>query len=557
MEVALRPALRRPRAPGTRRWWSLLFGLTLLLSIPLAAIVASLGQGWSDTWGHLTSTVLDDYVVNSLWLMLGVGLGTFIIGTGTAWLTATCDFPGRKIFEWALLLPLAMPAYIIAYTYAGMLDFAGPLQTALRETFDWGYGDYWFPEVRSLGGAIAMFTLVLYPYVYLITRAYFLRQSRTLLEVSRSLGLGPWQRFLRVALPTARPAIVAGMTLALMETLADYGTVQYFGVSTFTTGIFRTWFGMGDLTAAAQLSSMLLLFVATLVFVERYSRGRMRFHATTGAGTPLALVPLAGGRRWLASAACALPLLLGFVVPAAQLGTWALEVWRANVTLDFWRLALNSLGLAAGASALCLLVAVMLCFCRRLLHASAASAVLVRVASLGYAVPGTVVAIGVMIPFIAFDKALDQWFSDNLGMSTGLLLSGTLVALLFAYLVRFVSVSVQTLESGYANIRRSIDDSSRLFGCTPVQTWWRIHMPLLRPSLLAALLLVFVDVLKELPATLVLRPFNFNTLAVRAFELASDERLMDAALPALTIVLVGLLPVIYLSRQMARNYSGS
>ncbi len=482
--------------------------------------------------------------------MLGVALGTFVLGTSAAWLTTMCSFPGRRLFEWALLLPMAMPAYIIAYTYTGMLDFAGPLQTFLRETFAWRYGDYWFPEIRSIGGAICMLSLVLYPYVYLIVRAAFLNQSHALLEVSRSLGNGPWRTLFFVAIPAARPAIVAGMTLALMETLADYGTVQYFGISTFTTGIFRTWFGLGDLNTAAQLSSMLLFFVAALIVIERHSRSHMRFHNTTLQKTHLPRIPLTGTNAFFAVLWCCVPLGFGFILPATQLLAWALETWQTALDWSFAKLVFNSFSLAAIASIVCLFLAVLVCFAQRIMHKSKWASLALRAATLGYAVPGTVIAVGVLIPFAAFDNGLDRWLVKNFSVSSGLLLSGTLIAAVFAYVVRFFSVSVQTLESGYAKIYPSIDHSARTLGMRPHKVLCKIHLPMLKTSLVAALLLVFVDVLKELPTTLILRPFNFNTLAVRAYELASDERLIDASSSALAIVLVGLLPVLLLSRAM-------
>jgi iron(III) transport system permease protein len=526
--------------------------VALLLALPVLVVVGFLLVPAGDVWRHLAATVLPDYIGNSLLLMLGVAAGTLIGGVGTAWLTSMCRFPGRGLFEWALLLPMAMPAYIIAYTYTGMLDFAGPVQTALRAWTGWGYGDYWFPEIRSLPGAAVMLSLVLYPYVYLLSRAAFLSQSLCVLDVSRTLGNGPWQTFFRVALPLARPAIVAGLSLALMETLADYGTVQYFGVSTFTTGIFRTWFGLGSPAAAAQLSALLLGFVFALILLERWSRRHARYHHTSQREQPIRRLRLRGSRAWLAFAFCLLPLLFGFLLPAAQLGWWSLTVAEQSLDSTFGTLVLNSLGLAAGAAVLALLLALLLGYGRRL-HPTPTVRSAVRVAGLGYAVPGTVIAVGVMIPFAWIDNGIDAWMRATFGVSTGLLLSGTLVALVFAYMVRFLAVALQTVESGLGKIRPSMDEAARSMGHRPAGVLRRIHVPMLRGSLLTALLLVFVDVLKELPATLILRPFNFNTLAVRAYELAGDERLADSGPAALTIVATGLLPVILLSRSITHS----
>jgi iron(III) transport system permease protein len=517
----------------------------------MAVICASLLRDYSPAWQHLADTVLLDYLSTSFLLMLGVGVGTFLLGVSAAWMSAMCEFPGRRWLSWALLLPMAMPAYIIAYTYTGILDFAGPLQSALREATGWGYGDYYFPEIRSTGGAIAMLSLVLYPYVYLITRVAFAEQSTAVLEASRSLGRGPWRTFFTVALPLARPAIVAGISLALMETLADYGTVEYFGVSAFTTGIFRTWYGLGELTTAAQLAACLMLFVFGLIILERYSRARMRYHDRGVQTAPrrILLPPLAGG---LCSLFCLTVIACGFIVPVVQLLWWAVQSWQPETLSQLTDLIYNSFTLALVAALLALFVALLLAYGQRL-HPGRLERLAVRTAAIGYAVPGTVIAVGVLIPFGWLDNRIDALSSDWFGRGTGLLLSGSLAAVTFAYVVRFLSVSVQTLESGLSRIKPSIDESARVLGRTPAQVLRDIHLPMLRGSLLTALLLVFVDVLKELPTTLILRPFNFNTLAVRAYELASDERLSDAATPALTIVLISLIPVILLSVSIGRS----
>ncbi|GAB3270690.1 ABC transporter permease [Parahaliea aestuarii] len=519
---------------------------TAVIAVPVLVIAASLFSGFSPVWEHLLQTVLQDYIVNSLLLMLGVGAGTLVLGVTGAWLTAMCDFPGRRFFNWALLLPMAIPAYIIAYTYTGMLDYAGPVQSALRETFGWNYGDYYFPAIRSLGGAVCMLSLVLYPYVYLLVRVAFREQSTAVLEASRSLGKGPWQTLFQVALPMARPALVAGISLALMETLADYGTVAYFGVSAFTTGIFRTWYGLGELQTAAQLAAFLLLFVFSLFLLEQLSRRRLRFHHNSARQQPRR-IPLRGWRGLLACAVASLILAAGFVLPALQLGSWAIERWAETDLALFWQLIRSSFSLAAMAAIACLLIALLLGYGKRL-HPGQVEQQATRIAAMGYAVPGTVIAVGVLIPFAWLDNRIDDFARSHFDYSTGLLLSGTVAALVFAYVVRFLSVSLQSVESGLARIRPSIDESARSLGLKPLAVLRRVHLPMLRGSLATALLLVFVDVLKELPTTLILRPFNFNTLAVRAHELASDERLADAALPALAIVAIGLLPVILMNR---------
>ncbi|MET0067835.1 MAG: iron ABC transporter permease [Candidatus Thiodiazotropha sp.] len=537
---------------GLNLWGTAAGFVALLLGLPVLVVAGYLFEPSGEVWQHLLDTTLKDYVINSLLLMIGVACGVLLLGVSTAWLTSMCEFPGRGVFEWALLLPMAIPAYIIAYTYTGLFDYAGPFQSWLRELLGPGYGDYWFPEIRSLGGAVLMLTLVLYPYVYLLARAAFLNQSLCVLDVSRTLGNGAWRSFFQVALPMARPAIVAGLSLALMETLADYGTVQYFGVSTFTTGIFRTWYGLDNAAAAAQLSAVLLLFVFTLVVLEKASRRQARYHHTTQRHQGLDRFRLTRGQAWGAWLFCGATLMLGFLLPFGQLLHWALTTADEQLDGRFLTLIMNSLMLAGSASLLALLLALFFGYSRRLQGGWMVAAA-VRVASMGYAIPGTVIAIGVMIPFAALDNQLDAWMRAQFGWSSGLLLSGTLAALLFAYLVRFLAVSLQTVEAGLSKIRPSMDEVARSLGSGPREILGRVHIPMLKGSLLTALLLVFVDVLKELPATLILRPFNFNTLSVRAYELASDERLADAAYASLSIVAVGILPVILLSRSITRS----
>ena len=537
-------------------WMLASAAITLIVLTPIITICAYLFAPVSENWSHLVDTVLPDYVLNSLILMVGVTLGAGSIGTTAAWLTSMCRFPGRRLLTWALLLPLAMPAYIIAYTYTGMLDASGPVQSGIRELFGWRYGEYWFPEVRSIGGAIAMFSLVLYPYVYLLARASFINQSICVLEASRTLGCGPWTSFIQIALPLARPAIVAGLSLALMETLADFGTVQYFGVSTFTTGIFRTWFGMYDAVAASQLSALLMLFVFALILLERWSRRRARFHHTTNRYQQLREMKLAPARAWLATAACSLPLLFGFIVPLVQLLEWAVSTFDEMVDARFIQLATNSFLLASIAAIIALIPALLLGYGNRI-QPSKMMNFFSKLAAMGYAIPGTVIAVGILIPFGAADNALDSWARARWGTGTGLLLSGTVFILLFAYTVRFLAVSLQTVEAGLGKIKPSMDESARSMGLAKGAVLRRVHLPIMKGSLLAAIVIVFVDVLKELPATLVLRPFNFNTLAVRAYELASDERLADSSTAALAIVAVGIIPVIILSTAISRSRAGN
>ncbi|MGM0481652.1 MAG: ABC transporter permease [Pseudomonadota bacterium] len=526
----------------------LLFGVAALIGLPLIVVALSLLNPQWEVLAHLWQTVIPEYINHSLILLVSVGIGVTVLGVSTAWCVSQFDFPGWRWVSWGLLLPLAMPAYITAYTYTGLLDYAGPVQQALRSTFDLQIGEYWFPQIRSLSGAVFVLCVVLYPYVYLITRAAFMQQSTAAFESARTLGAGPWKSFWRVAMPLARPAIATGVTLALMETLADYGTMEYFGVTVFTTGIFRTWYGIGDTQGALQLAAILLAFVIVLILVERYSRRQAKFYQRRGGGAPMRR-PLRGKQALAAALVCWLPMLLGFIIPASQLLLWSIDRADTWLQADFWMLTFNTLWLGLLAAAITVLLALWLAYGRRR-HPTRPLRAAISLAGLGYAIPGIVIAVGLLSPLAWLDHriiAVSQWLFN---LNPGLLLSGTVVALLFAYSVRFLSVSLQTVSSGLEQITPQMDDTARTLGASPRRILWRVHLPLLRSSLLAALILVLVDVMKELPATLVLRPFDFNTLAVRAFEMASDERLADAGPPALMIVAVGLIPVMLLSRAL-------
>jgi iron(III) transport system permease protein len=529
--------------------------VSLILSLPLFAVISSFLIPAPDVWQHLLDTVLKEYVLNSLILMLGVAGLTLVLGIIPAWLVTMCRFPLSRTLEWALLLPLAIPAYIIAYTYTGILDTSGPVQTLIREFTGWQYGEYWFPEVRSIGGAITMLSFVLYPYIYLISRAAFIEQSICALEVARTLGCGPYKTFFRVALPLARPAIIVGLSLVLMETLADYGTVQYFGIATFTTGIFRTWFGLGSSSAAAQLSAILMLFIAVLIFLEYWSRKQQRYHHTSNRYSTLTQKKLRGKHAVFAAVLCCLPVLLGFLVPVIFLIKWAWLTYGKVVNDQFLNLMWNSIMLAASAALIATVLALFMAYGKRRIS-NPLTRIAVNLSGMGYAIPGTVIAVGVMLPFAWVDKLIDGFFRTHFDYSTGLLLSGTLVAVMFAYIARFLAVSLKTVDAGLTKIKPSMDEAGRSIGLKPFTLLRKIHMPMMRGSLLTAVLLVFVDVLKELPATLILRPFDFNTLAIRAYELANEERLADAACPSLAIVLVAIIPVIYLSRSISMSRPG-
>lgn len=540
------------QTPSAYLWTVLVGAIALLLALPVLVILSAVLADAGEVWKHLAETVLWTYVANSLWLMLGVGAGVTVIGTGTAWLVTMCRFPGRWLFQWALLLPLAAPAYILAYVYTELLAFYGPVQTGLRHAFGWeSVADYWFPNIRSLWGAILMLTLVLYPYVYLLARSAFLSQSVVMREASRNLGCGPWRSFFAVALPLARPAIMAGLALALMETLNDFATVQFFSVDTFTTGIYRTWFGLDERLAASQLSACLLLFVFWLVFLERWSRGRAKYYQTVSSQQQMAGHHLGWLGAISAFLACLIPVSLGFLVPGGILLKMALADPSQSFDQRFWSFATHSLILALVTAALAVLIAIVMAYGLRL-YPTLGIRLATQTAAMGYAVPGSVIAVGILVPIGGLDNAIDAWMQANFGISTGLLLSGTIAALVFAYLVRFLAVSFSTVEASLTKIKPSLDDASRSLGHGTLSTLVRVHIPLMLGGLLTAATLVFVDVMKELPATLIVRPFNFDTLAVRVYNLASDERLAEASGAALAIVLVGLMPVILLSLGMSR-----
>ena len=544
---------RKDKSHGSALWNFLTVGIALLISIPVFTILASIFIPAGEIWSHLVSTVLPDYVKNSLILMFGVGAGVFILGVGTAWIVTMCKFPGQKIFDWALILPMAVPAYLMAYTYTDVFAFTGPVQSLLRDLFGWGIGDYWFPNIRSIEGAVIMMSFVFYPYVYLLSRTAFLEQSTSLLEASRSLGCTPWQSFYKIALPLARPSIAAGMALALMETLNDFGTVDYFGVQTFTTGIYRTWFGLGEQAAAAQLSGFLLLFVLILILLERWSRSRISYkQGGAGRYKNLNTYKLSGVKAWASTLFCSLPLLIGFIIPVVILTEMMISNFEAAVNARFFQYALNTLLVGSVAGAMALLIAILMAYGIRL-NPTLITKTSTRIASMGYAIPGSVIAVGILIPFGWFDNTLDAWMRDTFGISTGLILSGTIVALIFAYIVRFLAVAFTTVEASLSKVTPNMDEAAEGLGYRFRTILAKVHIPMISGSMFAALMLVFVDVIKELPATLIVRPFNFDTLAVQVYRLASDERLAESSGAALAIVLVGIIPVMILSRSMARS----
>ena len=531
--------------------------IAALAGLPIAAILwaslAGTNSGPSGTIADLAATVLPTYIANTALLMTLAGIFAAVTGTGCAWLIAATRFPGRKLLGWALVLPLAVPAYIAAYIYADLLDYAGPVQAGLRGLTGWGPQDYGFPDIRSLGGGAFVLGIVLYPYVYLLARTAFATQSFSQFRAARSLGAAPAAAFWRVALPAARPAIAGGLALVLMEVLADFGVAEYFAIPTFSTGIFRSWLAAGDKQAALKLAAVMLLFVIALVALEAATRrGRTDSRdglAARGNGEPLVALSTLG--KGLALIACLIPVLLGFVLPAGYLAALALSDVAQGAAGDLATYARGSLWLGLTAASVCLVVGLLLAFARAR-SPSPLTAGAIRLATLGYALPGALLAVGLLAPLGAFDQSLTRFARDTLGWSGGLLLTGTSAILIYALSVRFLTVAYNTVSGGLARIPPSLDAAARSLGARPARVLARIYVPLLAPSLAGAAALVFIDTLRELPATLILRPFNLETLATRTYRLASDERLVEAAIPALILLAAGLLPVLVLNRLSRR-----
>ncbi|QJF49999.1 ABC transporter permease [Roseobacter ponti] len=561
MADSAHPAGQRPRAhgksarDGLRVFPWLATGIAVVCALPMLAVaVAALGGG-TETIAHLAGTVLGRYTVTTLLLVVLVSAGTFAVGVGAAWLVTMTRFPGVRFFEIALVVPLAFPAYVLAYAYTHVLDHPGIVQSLLRDVTGWGARDYWFPEIRSTGGAAAMLVLVLYPYVYLLARAAFLQQSATTFLAARALGSSARSAFFRISLPLARPAIAGGVLLAVMETIADFGTVAYFGVQTFATGIYTSWFSLADRAGAAQLALCLLSFALLLAMLERIQRGRAQYHDPSRRQQPMEPMPLRGRQAATAFVLCAIPVLLGALLPVIVLVSMGLSSEQNLLSPRYLGFIRNSLVLASVAAVLTVLAAISVGFFQRL-RPGRASNTAAYVARLGYAVPGGVIAVGLLVPFAAFDNALDGFMRAQFDIPTGLLITGSIWLLVAAYLVRFLAAALGAYEGGQAMVPANMDAAARSLGQTPAGTLRRVHLPILAPSLLTALLIVFVDVMKELPATLIMRPFNYDTLAVQAYRLASDERLEGAAVPSLVIVAIGLLPVILICRQVGRQRRG-
>ena len=545
-------ALERPGPfPLPSRWTVAALGVVAVLAVPVVAVLASLLHPSREIWIHLWRTQLLELLANTLLLLLGVGAGTLVVGAGLAWLVVHHRFPGRGLFEWALILPLAVPSYVIGFAFLGLFDFAGPVQMGLRSWLGPGFR---LPEIPSYGGVTAMMVLVFYPYVYLLARSAFREQGGATLETARSLGRSRGRAFLEVTLPMARPALAVGVALAMMEALADFGTVATFGYRTLTEAIYRVWYGMFERDAATQLAALLLLFALALLAFERASRGRARF--TQGARRGLEVTPAAleGWKAWAAPGVCAAVLGAGFLLPVGQLTTWAVASFRegGGAAAALPGVARNTVLLAGTASLLACLIAVVLAYAGRL-DRSPAVRLSAQFASMGYALPGAVIAVGILVPMAWLDHALTPSLERMLGHPVGLLLTGSAAGLVFAYLVRFLAVGYQTVDASLARIPPSLDDAARSLGAGPTGALRRVHLPLMRGGLLTALILVFVETMKEMPATLLLRPFGLDTLSVAVWAATSEGQWQEAAVPALAIVAAGLVPVALALRLSSRS----
>ncbi|WP_019933152.1 ABC transporter permease [Oceanimonas smirnovii] len=528
--------------------------IALILTLPVLALVIEALLPAEDIFRHLWASVLPAYIGNTFWLVLLVMGLSLLFGLPAAWLMAMCELPGKRILQWALILPLAMPSYIVAFVYTDLFDYSGPVQQALRTWFGWQSAtDYFFPPIRTLGGAALVMGLVLYPYVYLLGRTAFLEQSTSLIQSSRLLGCTPWQSFRRVSLPLARPALAVGLSLVAMETLAEFGTVNFFAVNTLTTAVYDTWLGYGSLQAAAKISAIMLLVVVLLLSMERMSRKRQQVFQKSMGHEQDSGYRLAGGRKWAALAFCWSLVGLGFLLPFGILCYHAVRYFDQAWNSRFFEYSLNSLVLSVVVAVLALMVALLLGMTHRL-KGKRYTVLPMRLASMGYALPGTVLAIGVLVPLTMLDFAINDmalWFHLP---EPGLLLTGTMTAIAFGYLVRFGAMAIGAVESSLNKVSPSLDMVTQTMGYGPAAMIKRVHLPLIRKGMLAGALLVFIECMKELPAALLLRPFNFQTLATYVYQFVSDEQLELGALPAIVIVLVGLIPLIFLNRSLEQHH---
>ena len=529
-------------------WHVLPILILLLFFSPILIILFSLFSDYSENWEHIYNYVLTDYIVNSLILVSGVSILVIIIGSVTAWIVTNYHFTGRRFFEWGLILPLAIPPYILAYTFTGLFDSYGTLNEVAGSIFNLQESESFFPNIRNIYGAILVFSFTLYPYVYLICRTAFLNQSRSMFEVGRTLGLSQKLIFLKLALPIVRPALIAGTMIVAMETLSDFGAVDHFSVSTFTTGIFRTWYGMYDLTTAMQLASMLLIFITFCLVIERTSRRNASFSTISSNFKPMPIKKLSSQQSFLCFLVCFIPIFIGFVLPILEILNWSLRYNSGFFEKHFFRISFNTISLSVFSAILCTFIAMLINFSIRYQNSS-----IIKVTNpflnIGYAVPGLILAVGIVQLFVFLDNNILNSFE-------GYFLTGSIFGLIFAYIIKSYALANSTYEAGYQKISQTIDDTARILKSKGLNLLFRVHFPLLKTSFFTSILLVTSEVVKELPATLILRPFNFETLAVSTYIYASEERMIEAAAPAMAIVLVGLIPIVILTRMIRHSRLG-
>ncbi|MDG2090111.1 MAG: iron ABC transporter permease [Gammaproteobacteria bacterium] len=536
---------------GVKHWpWKVLsYFIAAIVVLPILVILVqwgTIGFGEQEIWQHLFDTKLDRLLINTLVLMLGVGVGVTTLGVSLAWLTSVCAFPGRKLFEWALMLPLAIPTYVMAFVFLGLMNYTGPVQTTLRS---WIGDEVYFPNVQASGAVILVLSLVLYPYVYMLARSAFLTQGRSMMDAGRILGKTSWQSFFKIAVPIARPAIIAGLALALMETLADFGAVSIFNYDTFTTAIYSAWYGLFNLAVAAQLASLLLLFVAVVLFAEQKGRKQARY--TQQNNRNIQLYKLKGWQALAATGFCTAVMLLAFVLPLGQLVLWCIEIAAEELDSRYVGFLLNTLGLGLIAAVLTTLFALLLAYVKRLPAGTVEKrwqSLAIRISTLGYALPGSVLAVGIILSFTFLDQAIIGVVQNVFGLSIRPLLVGSLFALVLAYSTRFMAVAFAPVEAGFERINPKVIEAAKSLGASPARLLHQIYIPLLKPGLLTALIIVFVDVMKEMPATLIMRPFGWDTLAVRIYQMTAEGQWERAALPSVTLILLGLIPVFLLVR---------
>ena len=522
--------------------------LFFIFITPVILVLSSLFNGYSDNWFHLYNYVLSEYIINSIFLILGVSFFVVLIGVLSSWLVTNYDFFGKSFFEWALILPLAVPPYILAYTFTEIFDTYGSANTLLNNIFLFDEKKVFFPSVRNIYGAIAVFSFTLYPYVYLVSRMAFVNQSISIIEAGRILGLSRVGAFFKLSIPLIRPAIFAGLALVIMETLSDFGAVEHFAIATFTTGIFRTWYGMYDLNTAMQLASLLLIFVTIFLVFERLSRKKAAFVSSNSLYKKHKVMKLKGSYSFFAMLFCLIPVFIGFILPIIELINWTINYKLDFFNRDFLKSAFNSLLLALIAAFLCTMIAFLINFTARY-QGNKLLSFLSSTLMLGYAVPGLILAIGITQLLTIIDNSFNLFTID-------IVLTGSLIGLIIAYIIKSYALSNSTIESGFQRISNSLDDISKTLNISGIKLMYKIHFPLLRTGLLTSILLVGSEVIKELPATLILRPFNFETLAVSAYNYASEERMYEAAAPSIAIVIVGLLPIIILSRMIKNSRPG-